>query len=128
MQYARKTVSQLNGAAAAWKFAAGFALLTAFGPAAAAADIPCSPTEVVVYPKHLHVVCSTHQTDAGSTIMYWAVPSADAQLANRFLAITSTALVSGRTLVLRYLPGDTSGQSFGCLAHDCRQVIMFGLR
>ena len=128
IRHARKMISQFEGAVWACRLAVGFALLTAFGPAAAAADITCSPTEVAVYPNRVHVVCSANQTDGGSTILYWAVPSSDAHLANRFMAIASTALVSGRTLVLRYLPGDLSGQSFGCLSQDCRQVIMFGVR
>jgi hypothetical protein len=128
-RHARRTITGFEGAVSACKLGAGLILLTAAGPATAAiVDITCTPTEVAVYPNRVHVACSATQTDGGATIRFWAVPVTDPQWANRFVTITSTALVSGRTLVLRYTPGDVSGQSFGCLSQDCRQVIMFSVR
>ena len=128
MRCARRKISSFEGARWACKCALGLALLTALGSSAVAADFTCTPTEVSVYSNRIHVKCSVAQPDGSASIWYWAVPSTDPQWTNRFVAITSTALVSGRTLLLRYTPGDATGQSFGCLSHDCRQVYMFAVR
>jgi hypothetical protein len=120
MRHARGTIMGLG---------VGLMLLTAPGHASAGiVDFICTPTEVAVYPNRIHVACSATQPDGGANIRFWAVPVTDQQWANRFMSITSTALVSGRTLVLRHTAGDVSGQSFGCLSQDCRQAIMFSVR
>ena len=88
--------------------------------AAMAADFACSPIEVAVYRNRIHVKCSASANDGTATIWYWAVSTVEAHAANRFLSTATTALVSGRKLNFEFGPGDTSGQSFGCLAKDCR--------
>lgn len=85
-----------------------------------AADFSCTPIEVAVYAERIHVRCSEPASDGSAAIWFWAMSTSDAQHANRFLSTTTTALVSGRKLIFGFTPGDTSGVSFGCLAHDCR--------
>ena len=85
-----------------------------------AADFVCEPTEVAVYKSRIHVKCSTSATDGQATIWFWAVSTADTDHANHFLSTATTALIAGRNLKISYTPGDTSGQSFGCQANDCR--------
>lgn len=85
-----------------------------------ATDFSCKPTEVAVFANRIHVRCSEPALDGGDAIWFWAVSTVDAQHANRFLSTVATAFVSRRKLVLGFDPGDTSGASFGCLAHDCR--------
>lgn len=80
----------------------------------------CQPTEVAVYQGRLHVRCSQTVNDGGNVIRFWAVSTANAQHANRFLTVAASALVSGRNLKVSYTPGDTSGTAFGCQANDCR--------
>ncbi len=95
--------------------------------AAPAADFICEPTEVAVYQGRLHVRCSQTVNDGGDIIRFWAVSTANAQHANRFLTLAASALVSGRNLKMSYTPGDTSGAAFGCQANDCRVPWAIGL-
>jgi hypothetical protein len=92
-----------------------------------ATDFSCTPTEVSVFENRIHVRCSEPALDGRNTIWFWAVSTVDAQHANRFLSTATTALVSGRKLILGFDPGDTSGVSFGCLAHDCRVPWKIGI-
>ncbi len=97
-----------------------FLIGLAFTSTVPAADFVCQPTEVAVYQGRLHVRCSQTVNDGGNVIRFWAVSTANAQHANRFLTVAASALVSGRNLKMSYTPGDTSGSAFGCLASDCR--------
>jgi len=100
--------------------AATLLLALALTPAAQADDITCTPLEVSVFPERVHVRCTTAVGDGGDSIIFWAVSTADADNANRFITLATTALVAGRDLVLGYTPGDTSGTVFGCGANNCR--------
>jgi len=91
-----------------------------FAAPALAVDFQCTPTEVAVYTSRIHVRCSAGAKDGSANIWFWAVSTADAQRANRFMSTATTALVAGRNIRLSFNAGDTSGTSFGCLAKDCR--------
>ena len=101
--------------------------VTAAQAAAPTAVADCSPTEVAVYHSRIHIRCAEGIKDGAATITFWAVSTRDAQWANRFLSLGSTALVSGRHMRFTFTPGDTSGTAFGCLAQDCRTPSMFSL-
>ncbi|MBM3744313.1 MAG: hypothetical protein FJW34_00775 [Acidobacteria bacterium] len=103
-------------------------MVTGTVASAAAVDFTCDPTEVAVYANRIHVKCAQSHKDGAAVIWYWAVPVTDAQWANRFLSTSTTALVSGRKLVLQFTAGDTSGTSFGCLAKDCRKALVLTIR
>lgn len=113
------------------KVSIALAVFIALATPAAALDVPCTPTEVAVYQNEaprVHVKCSTAQTDGNSSIWYWAIRITDAQWANRFISIATTALVSGRQLTIRYTPNDTNGAAWGCAAADCRTAVMIAIR
>ena len=81
----------------------------------------------MVYSNRVHTQCTTTTLDGSTKIRYFAVPTTDAKLADRLLTIGTTTLVSGRRLIAGYTGGDTSGNSFGCLAKDCRKLVYFGM-
>jgi len=84
-------------------------------PASAWAD--CTPARVGVFATRIHVKC----TAAVSGIWYFAYPTTDVAGVARVLSVLNTALVTGRTVVILYDPGDTtSGPPVGCAASDCR--------
>jgi hypothetical protein len=87
---------------------------------AVAAEALCTPTEVAVFLNRIHVRCEQPTRDGNRTIWFFAVPTSNAQRANRFLSTATTALVASRTLRFHYDAGNTSGAAFGCLAFDCR--------
>ncbi|MGM0656646.1 MAG: hypothetical protein ACQETR_15215 [Thermodesulfobacteriota bacterium] len=62
-------------------------------------------------------------------IFFFAVSTANAVWADRFLSVGMTALASGRRFIFHYTAGDTSGSAFGCLAlaSDCRKATGFGI-
>lgn len=93
-----------------------------------ASEYACTPTTVCVYGNRIHVTCTGAPTANGSTIYFWAVSTSNAETANRFLSMASTALVAKRTMAMSYTTTDTSGASFGCAASDCRNVWAFELR
>lgn len=97
-----------------------------------AASASCTVSDVTVYSNRVHVRCTTRTVDqmpdGTRDIYYFAVPTSDAVLADRFMTVGMTALVSGRRFVVHYTSGDTSGTSFGCEAHDCRKATIFGIQ
>jgi hypothetical protein len=101
-------------------------LLLPHGAAAAPTDTFCTPDQVVVFTNapRLHVHCAA----AVGGISYFAVSTSDQAQAARVLSVISTALIAGRTLVIRYDPNDLSGAAIGCLNSDCRliQAVGFG--
>ena len=117
------------------KNVSGLMLIAALGliglmlPQAAAAapvDTFCTPDQVVVFTNapRLHVHC----TAAVGGVSYFAISTADQAQAARVLTVINTALVAGRTLVIRYDPADLSGAPIGCQTNDCRliQAVGFG--
>jgi hypothetical protein len=101
--------------------AAGLAMRPA---AAAAVDVFCTPNQVVVFTEEprQHVRCQ--ESFAG--VVYFATPTTDAAQAARILSLIQTALVAGRTLVIRYDPNDLSGAALGCSTQDCRLIRAIG--
>jgi hypothetical protein len=76
----------------------------------------CTPIGVAVFENRVHVRCSA--PIAGFT--FFAVSTADAQNAARFLNLFTTARVNNRVLTIFFDTADLSGASFGCLNSDCR--------
>src|SRR6266567_3302497 len=81
------------------KLCAALALVStmALSASALAVDFNCTPTTVGVFTNRIHVQCTTSTTDGSSVISFFAVPVTDAQFANRFLTMASTALAAGRS-------------------------------
>lgn len=104
-------------------------LVIAFGAPGitVAAEFRCTLKDVVVFGNRVHCQCAITTQDGSAKIRYFAVPTADAKLADRLLAIGTTALVSGRRLIAGYTAGDVSGNSFGCGSNDCRKLAYFGM-
>ena len=91
----------------------------------------CTPTEVMVYPKRIHVRCSKpaiSMSSGTSRIWYFAVSTINADYANRFLSTGTTALVSGRKLSINFTGSNTSGTSIGCAYLNCRVPNYFGIK
>jgi hypothetical protein len=91
---------------------------------AAPVDVFCTPIQVVVFTEEprLHVRCN--ESFAG--IIFFATSTTDTAQASRILSVIQTALVAGRTLIVRYDPADLSGAAIGCLTHDCRLIRAIG--
>lgn len=83
----------------------------------------CAPIDVAEYPNRIHVRCSVPVNG----IEYFVATVGNANRAARQLALLSTALVAGMTLVITYDPADTSGGAIGCLPSDCRLIQSIGL-
>jgi hypothetical protein len=78
----------------------------------------CQPTQIGAFGERVHVRCQT--SDQG--IYYFAVPSAQAELANRTLSIAGTAIAFNKSLMIYYDPA-VKGTEYGCAANDCRPLI-----
>ena len=81
--------------------------------------VTCTPQNVTVYNGRIHVKC----TASFSGIQYFAVSTANAASASRFLSILATAEAAGKNLSILYDPADTSGSAFGCGSSDCRIIL-----
>jgi hypothetical protein len=99
-------------------------LLFLFSYTANAAWFDCTPVEAMSFNSRVHIRCAN--STAG--IYYFAMPTSNAELADRFLSTSTTALVSGRTAVILYNPNDTSGATWGCATSDCRRAQAIGIR
>jgi hypothetical protein len=114
--------------AASWVF--GMIVMVALGLStpqhvkAAPVDNFCTPDQVMVFTTapRIHVRCAS----AVGNVRYFAVSTADQAQAARVLAVISTALAAGRTLIINYDPDDLSGSSIGCLNSDCRLIRFVG--
>jgi hypothetical protein len=76
----------------------------------------------MVWNNRVHVRCAT----LVGSFKYFAAPTSDQANAARVLSVINTALVAGRTLIIRYDPADLSGSTFGCLTSDCRAIQAIG--
>jgi hypothetical protein len=80
----------------------------------------CTPTEVAAFGNRVHIRCAS----AVNGFVFFAVPSADADLSNKVLSLGATAVVFNHDLEILHDPADTtSGPQFGCLASDCRPIL-----
>jgi hypothetical protein len=97
----------------------------AAGPAVAApVDVFCTANQVVVFTEapRLHVRCD----ESFGGVFFFANSTTDAAQASRILSVIQTALVAGRTLIIRYDPDDLSGAGIGCQTNDCRLIRAIG--
>jgi hypothetical protein len=94
-------------------------------PAKAVSAI-CAPVDVTVFKERIHVRCGTEITDGASKVVFFAVPTTDSIRANRFMTITTSALVAGRRVIINFTSG-SNGASYGCLKSDCRPVDWYGI-
>jgi hypothetical protein len=85
------------------------------------ATATCVPAQVTVFTKspRIQVKC----TAPTENILYFAVATTDAALAQRVLTVLTDALTSGKALSIVYDPSDLSGQDIGCLSKDCRLIV-----
>jgi hypothetical protein len=88
-------------------------------PASPSDYFTCTPGDVAVFTDRVHIRC-TNGAPPGDAIYYFAVSTADSASAGRFLSIFTTAKVTNKTVAILYDPNDTSGESWGCLATNCR--------
>lgn len=90
--------------------------------------IDCRPDEVASLGSRIHVHCTTGRNG----IVYFALgtrrTTEEKEFANRALSLASSALVSGRSLAIRFDPNDLSGSAIGCLNVDCRLINTIYLR
>ncbi len=82
----------------------------------------CTPSNLAVYDTRVHVKCA----ESVGGIQWFAASTADSAKAARVLSVINSAMVTGRTLFINYVPTDTSGASFGCQANDCRIITGIG--
>lgn len=102
---------------------------------AAQAFFLCTPAEVAVTKElganeRVHVRCATALSDAGNSVIYFAVPASDTAYVNRFVTLATTALTAGRTLTIGYDFGkvtDLNNVAFGCVASSCRYARQINL-
>jgi len=115
--------------------AVALAVFAVAKPAFAVAFL-CTPDEVAVVDvgtnnaaNRVHVHCTTSVSD-GTNVFYFAVPSYNAAYANRLMSLATTAISTGRPLLIQFNAGqnkDPQGVDFGCLATDCRNPWFFSL-
>lgn len=90
--------------------------------------IDCRPDEVASLGNRVHVHCTTGRNN----IVYFALgtrrTTEEKEFANRVLSLASAALVSGRSLAIRFDANDLSGTAIGCLNTDCRLIHTIYLR
>ena len=85
-----------------------------------AAFYTCNSVDVATYANRVHVRCDKA---ASGGIVFFAVATANSAHAARILSVLMMAHLTTRKIVVEYNPNDTSGTSFGCLAHDCRRLL-----
>ncbi|MBM4187982.1 MAG: hypothetical protein FJ206_11810 [Gemmatimonadetes bacterium] len=90
--------------------------------------IDCRPDEVASLSSRIHVHCTTGRNG----VVYFALgvqrSAAEKEFAHRAMSLASGALVSGRSLSIRFDPNDQSGGAIGCLVTDCRLIHTIYLR
>ena len=80
--------------------------------------VRCQPTQVAVSSQRVHVKCAT----GVGKVVYFATPTQDQQTAMLYLSLLETAVTTRKQLVIDVVMSDTSGESFGCAAADCRTI------
>jgi hypothetical protein len=85
-----------------------------------AARHTCNSVDVATFANRVHVRCD-RATNGG--IVFFAVATANSAHAARILSVLMMAHLTTRKIIVEYNPNDTTGTSFGCLAHDCRRLL-----
>jgi hypothetical protein len=107
---------------------AAFTTVAAVAGPASANLFLCTPNEAGTIKNEaqkqsrVHVKCSNTLTDGTTSVVYFAVPATDNGYASRFLSIATTALATGRQVLVEYAPGVNVAPdgAFGCNSFDCR--------
>lgn len=78
----------------------------------------CIPEQVAVFSNRMHVRCSN---SPGSGIYFFAYPIKESPgyMANRWIAVSQSALALNKTLVVHY-NSDSNYNPAGCWTKDCR--------
>ena len=91
----------------------------------------CVPDEVGQIDSRIHIRCENTVQDGGNTISYFAVSTVGSDdepaISNRFLSVGMTGLTAGKSVVIIFDDGDTSGATFGCGPSNCRKARAFFL-
>ena len=80
----------------------------------------CKIEEIATLINRVHVRC---QFSPGGGPLFFASPTSSSAEAMRLVTIASTALVSGRNLLVVWEPFDEAAASYGCATHDCRRPV-----
>ena len=98
---------------------AAIAATVAMAPDALAATTVCTPNATIADSNHVAVRCSNATPDGTAQIFYFAVASSS-PLADRFLRLATSAVLSGKTLFITFTSGSGANPP-GCGVNDCRQ-------
>lgn len=71
---------------------------------------------------HVRCTCSYDAPGTSDKIWYFAVPTSDADRANRFTNMGVAALTHDYRLYIRWRSTDYSGANWGCAKSNCRAV------
>jgi hypothetical protein len=95
----------------------------------------CNATNhVAVFLDRVHVYCQTTTPVQGApalnaNITWFAIPtSPDSAAASRFMSLLQTSVITAKPIWLLLDPNDTSGNSFGCGAANCRRISGMEMR
>ena len=93
------------------------------------------PNHVAVFMERVHIYCTSTTVVVGGTpaldpaIFWFAIPtSPDSAAASRFLSLFQTSVITAKPIWLEVDPTDTSGNSFGCGAANCRRIYGMEMR
>jgi hypothetical protein len=93
--------------------------------AAQAKFAPCKPIEAATFSNRVHVRC---ESAVDGKFFFFAVSTAaDPKFAARALSVIEAGQLGDKFLSILFDPSDTSGDSFGCLAADCRPLLAVSL-
>ncbi|HET7437339.1 MAG TPA: hypothetical protein VFN10_21720 [Thermoanaerobaculia bacterium] len=90
--------------------------LVAFAPAAHATNFTCNPINVASFANRVHVQCGP----GAGVLVFFAVSTANPATAQRFVEISTAALVNNKSLLIQFDPANATGPSFGCAINNCR--------
>ncbi len=95
----------------------------------------CNPVNHVgLFTERVHIFCTTTTPIAGApaldpAITWFTVPtSPDSAAASRYMSLFQTSVITARPIWVLVDPADTSGNSFGCGASNCRRIYGMEMR
>lgn len=98
---------------------------------AEAANAVCNPADVAQLESRIHIRCDQPISDGAAAISWFALPTVgsgdESKTASRFMAVGMMAIAIGKPINFWFIPGDTSGASYGCGADNCRRPVGFFL-
>lgn len=88
----------------------------------------CKPVETAVFANRIHVQC---EFPVDGKFLFFAAPTLEPKFANRALSVILSAQMSGKVVTVVFdplmEPVDGSGNTFGCLANDCRRLLAISM-